>query len=504
MRRAVAKTGRRCFSVQAQAKKIPCYIGGKSVETAATFESPNPYTNEVYGTVSIADEKLVYEAARVSKEAQKAWGGVPLEERIKILSGVPEQLAAIQGKLIESLILEGGSSGIKAGMEFMAKQNIFTCLEAHVRGVLTDERRVENQFGILGPTPETYVIRKPKGVVGMICPFNFPLMLTGRSCMANLMAGNGFVFKPSMHTTEYGQLMVECYEKAGVPVGLINVVHGGPDTAMSLIDCPDINHIMFTGSSAVGRQVGARAAQHLKTFSLELGGKNPLIALQDADVANLVGNMIPGICMHSGQICIATTKVLVHDSLKEAVTGAMQGAMPTIEYARPDGSGLIGPLINKESVERCKRMVNDAVDKGAEIIFQGEIPSDLSAGTFYPPTILGNVDQSMEIFDEEAFGPIQYIATFKTEKEAIQIANDSKYGLSASVHSTDIEHARKIAAQIESGGVSINGGTLTDNGSAPFGGVKNSGMGRENGKEVFETLTDMSTIYVFPEGRKLG
>lgn len=301
----------------------------------------------------------------------------------------------------------------------------------------------------------------------------------------------------------YGNILQECIQDAGIPTGVSQMVHGGVDVANAIMQHPQVGHVTFVGSSEVGAKVSAMCAGLLKPITLELGGKSPLIVLDDADLGNAVSNAFAGLAYHSGQTCIAPTRVLIHESLAEPFVVAMKGAVESHPYATKSGEGgLIGPLINGASVERCDRMLNDALSKGAKILAQGGTPP--SEGFYFPMTILGDVTPEMEIFDEEAFGPIGYVKTFSTDEEAIELANASKYGLAAGVHSTDLTRAAEVASQIETGSITVNGGTLTDDGMMPFGGVKKSGFSRQNNREDVEALTIGKSVWVYPEGRTMG
>jgi len=461
----------------------------------------SPYTKESIASVSFADETLVNEAIQKAASAQKEWATVPLDDRIALMGQVGEKMNARHDDFVYALMLDGGASGAKANAERGFGTAFLTHDYSIVKEVLNDRRTTAGRTP--PSTSEAYVIRKPIGVAAMICPFNYPLALTCRTMGMALVCGNSFVWKPSPNTTMYANVLQECFDEAGLPAGVSQMLHGGAEVANQIIKHPLVGHVTLVGSSSVGAKVAATCASNLKPSTLELGGKSPLVILDDADLENAISNAFVGLAFHSGQTCIAPTRVLCHDSLAESYIGAIKGAVESHPYGMANGEGgLIGPLINEAAVDRCDRMVQDALSKGAKILAQQpEPPTD---GFYFPMTILGDVSPEMEIYDEEAFGPIGYVKTFSSDEEAIALVNASKYGLSAAVHSTDLNRAAEVVSQLEAGSCTINGGTFADDGNMPFGGMKKSGFSRQNNREEVEAFTIGKTVWVFPEGRKFG
>jgi len=316
--------------------------------------------------------------------------------------------------------------------------------------------------------------RVPHGVVGVISPFNFPLILSIRAVAPALAIGNAVVLKPDPQTPMSGGLMIaRAFEMAGLPAGVLHVLPGGADAGQALCEHKQIAMIAFTGSTAAGRRVGEICGRNLKKCSLELGGKNALIVLGDADVARAASNVAFGAYFHQGQICMASGRILVERSIAPALVAALVEKATHLPVGDPaSGQVALGPLINERQRDKVHAIVTDSIAAGAKLSAGGTYD-----GLFYKPTVLENVSPGMRCFDEEIFGPVANIITFETDEEAIQLANSTEYGLSAGIISASVGRAMAIGQKLKTGLVHINDQTVGDEVANPFGGRGASGNG---------------------------
>jgi benzaldehyde dehydrogenase (NAD) len=312
----------------------------------------------------------------------------------------------------------------------------------------------------------------PLGVIGVISPFNFPLILSVRSVAPALAAGNSVVLKPDAQTPVTGGFILAlAFESAGLPRGLLHVVPGHAEAGEALCVDPNVQMIAFTGSTATGRRVGELAGKHLKKIALELGGKNSLIILEDADLDLAAKNVAWGAYLHQGQICMATGRVLVHEKIARALTQRLVEKAKYLPVGDPArGNVALGPLINERQRDRVHAIVSQAVSDGATLEAGGTYD-----GLFYAPTVLSGIKPNMRAFREEIFGPVANIVTFSTDDEAVALANDTEYGLSAAVISNSIGRAMAIAERLRAGLVHVNDQTVNDEVTNPFGGTGASG-----------------------------
>jgi aldehyde dehydrogenase (NAD+) len=345
-------------------------------------------------------------------------------------------------------------------------------------------------------------LRQPLGVVSVISPWNFPVILTGRGIAFALAAGNTVVLKPSEETPYCGGLLfAEVFAEAGVPEGVLNVVtcsraNVGP-VGEELIDNPRVKGVSFTGSTAVGRQIAARAGAHLKKCCVELGGKDALIVCDDADLERASAAASFGSFMHQGQICMSVEKVLVHEKVYDEFLRRFVERAAKLKVGDPrDKSNVIGPLINDKQAAKVKEQIEDAVARGAKVALGGKVN-----GRFVEPTILTGVTPAMKVYQDETFGPVAPVIAFRTDAEAIAIANDTEYGLSSGVMTRDEQRGLAIARRLETGMCHINCSSVNDEPHAPFGGSKASGMGRHGGRWATETFTETRWITLDRGGR---
>jgi aldehyde dehydrogenase (NAD+) len=339
------------------------------------------------------------------------------------------------------------------------------------------------------------VSRQPLGVVTVISPWNFPLLLSSRGLAFAAAIGNTIVLKPSEETpVSGGLLLAEAFAEAGVPEGVLNVVTCSRDSVAEvgdeLVANNNVKAVSFTGSTPVGKMIAAQAGSLLKKACIELGGKDALIVLEDADMERAVNAATFGKFMHQGQICMAVERIIVHDSIVDEFTDNLLENVKKLKMGDPqDQSNVLGPIINQKQLDHIHSQVTEAVEQGAELLTGGKYE-----GLYYEPTILTNVNRKMRVFTDETFGPVAPIISFSNVDEAIEIANDSEYGLSAGIITRNEELGLAIAGQLQTGMAHINDSSVNDEPNIPFGGVKNSGLGRHGGKWSIDTFTETRWI----------
>jgi benzaldehyde dehydrogenase (NAD) len=319
-----------------------------------------------------------------------------------------------------------------------------------------------------------YARRVPHGGVGVISPFNFPLILSLRAVAPALAAGNAVVLKPDPQTAAAGGVVIaRVLEEAGVPAGVFQMLPGGPEAGEALVTAPEVKMVQFTGSTAVGRRIGALCGQHLKKVSLELGGKSALIVLDDADLDRAASNVAWGAWLHQGQICMASGRVLVHEQVAAGLIERLVGKATHMPVGDPaSGQVALGPMINARQVARALAIVQDSVKAGAKLEAGGT-----AEGLFFKPTVLSGLKAGMRAFDEEVFGPVVNISTFSSDDEAVALANQTEYGLAAAVISPNVGRAMALGERLKTGMLHINDQTVNDECTNPFGGVGCSGNG---------------------------
>ncbi|MEO1287063.1 MAG: aldehyde dehydrogenase family protein [Chloroflexota bacterium] len=381
-----------------------------------------------------------------------------------------------QGEGIKILRRENGKSDGGAFLEFSTVDGVGQYWIHNAQSVLKPKRRQS-----IFPIVQTATIyHKPIGVVGIISPWNYPFALPFMDMIPALMAGNTIVFKPSEITPFIAEWGVNLMYEAGIPRDVVQIVQGDGRTGKALVDYVDF--IQFTGSTATGQKIGHQAVERLIPFSLELGGKDPAIVLKDADPDKTAISLIQGAFENAGQMCVSIERVYIEAPIYDAVLDRLQHHAKRITMSGDDGMDVIvGSMTNHAELNRTQAHLDDAVKKGATIIIGGNHRPDLGA-LFFEPTILVDVDHTMDIMRDETFGPVMPIMKVANETEAVRLANDSEYGLSASIYSSDLKHAKALATQLDSGDVSINKAQYgTGTPSVPSGGQKQSGLGRRNG-----------------------
>jgi len=438
------------------------------VDAPATIETVEPATGDVLGSAGGGDAASVARAAKSAAAAQREWAATPLTERAAIVRRAGEVMDRHRGELVEWLVRESGCIRGKADVEVTAsigQLEMAAALVAQPQGLLLPS---------LTPGRSSMARRVPLGVVGVITPWNFPYVLAMRSVGPALVLGNAVVLKPDANTpVTGGVVLARLFEEAGLPEGLLHVLPGAGDVGQALVEDPHVRMISFTGSTATGRKVGETAGRMLKRTVLELGGNCPLIVLDDADVDAAASAGAWGSYLHQGQICIAVSRHLVHESLVEAYTAKLVEKAQHLPVGNPATEEVaLGPIINEKQVERVQRIVDETVSQGAALLAGGT-----HDGLFYKPTVLGGVTPSMAAFAEEIFGPVAPIVAFGDDREAVELANATEYGLAAAVQTGSPERGAAIADQLCAGMVHVNDQTVNEEPPAPFGGFGCSSNG---------------------------
>jgi vanillin dehydrogenase len=472
------------------------YIGGTRTSTGKTFSDINPSDGSVWAEVPDGGRQQVRDAIEAAQEAFASWSTLPFTKRAHYMLKVAEVMEQRVAKFAEATQQEGGGWFGKGMFEGGYLPEIFRAAAAlsydSIGSVMPSEH---GKFSM--------AVRRPMGVISVISPWNFPGLLTARGIAFALAAGNTVVLKPSEETPYLGGLyFAEVFEAAGVPDGVLNVVTCSREKVIEvgdeMVQHPMVKGISFTGSTPVGRQIAAKAGAHLKKCCVELGGKDALIVCDDADMERATSAANFGSFMHQGQICMSVEKVLVHESIFDEFLAKFTNRAAKLKVGDPakDTANVIGPLINDKQVERVKDQIDDAVAKGAKIVLGGGIN-----GRFVEPTIMTGVTPDMKLYKDETFGPVVPVIPFKTDAEAIAIANDSEYGLSSGVISKNESRALAIAQGLETGMCHINCSSVNDEPHIPFGGSKASGVGRHGGRWSTETFTETRWITLERGGR---
>jgi len=465
------------------------YIAGRSIEVPAAQLSDvmNPADQRPFAKIFMGEEKHMKQAIDAAHAAKDAWAATLAGDRERILQRAADELMAATNEIVELLIGEGGSTFGKAHFEVPFAANLLRSIAGEARQVRGDV------FPSDVPGMISMSIRRPLGVVAGISPFNFPVILSLKKVAFALAAGNTFVLKPSEETSLVGLKLAEIFERAGLPAGVLNVVPGdGPRMAQVLYDDPRVKLISFTGSSAVGRQIATECAKRGKKFVLEMGGKSPLIVLKDADVDYAVDTACFGLFIHQGQICMAGSRIIVESPVYEQFVEKFAAKAQKMQVGDPrDPHTVIGPLIRSSQCPMIDRKVKEAVTKGARLVTGGKYE-----GNFYYPTVLADVTPEMAAFRDELFGPVAAVSRATDAEHALALANNSSYGLSSAVLTNNMQLAMKFAMELEAGMVHLNGPTVHDEGIVPFGGVKDSGSGREGGRWSLEEMTEVKWVTI--------
>ena len=469
------------------------YIDGRWLDAidGKTFYDYNPYNGEVYARLPAGKRADARKACDAAAAAFPDWSRTPPAERQRSLLRAADILERRQQEIVGIVTQETGSTfgwgmfqtGFVPGLLREAAAQVHAIPGEIIPAAL--------------PGALFMTIRQPVGVVAGIAPWNAPLILSLRAVALPMACGNTTVLKPSAEApVSGGILFAEVFEEAGLPKGVFNVVTNGPDfsgeVGDELIEHPKVRRLSFTGSTKVGRQIAEKAARHLKKVTLELGGNDPLIVLKDADIEYAVNAATFGRFNHQGQVCMSSKRIIVEKAIAAGFTEKFVEKAQGLEVGDPqDPDTVIGPLINQHQVDKLHKQVEEAITQGARLVCGGKYE-----GRCYYPTVLTDVTPDMNIAREETFGPVAPIITVEDADEAVRVANDSRFGLSAGVITGDFQKGLDVAERLESGMVHINDSTIHDEPQVPFGGMKESGYGRHGGRAAIEEFTELRWISV--------
>ena len=448
----------------------------------------NPATDAVYARIQNAGKADLERVLASSQKAFQTWKDVAPSAREKLLLKAADLMEQRSKEIADVLIDEAGSTVLKAGYETHHTPS-------YLRSMAGECRRVKGETYLSDyPGVKSYSIRRPLGIVLAIAPFNFPLLLGIRKIGFALAAGNTVILKPSEMTPVIGLKLGELFRDAGFPPGVLNVVPAlGAEIGDGLITDERVKFVTFTGSTKVGRQVGATAATHGKRFALEMGGKNPIIVLNDADIDYAVNTATFSNFMHQGQICMTGSRVIVEAGIYDEFCKRFAAKVSAVKYgSNPREPGLVvGPLIRTTQGPFIKEQVDKATAEGGRVLTGGNYE-----GNVFQPTVIADVTQQMAIFKTECFGPVASVIKADDYLHALALANDADYGLSSAVITNDLQKAIAISEGIEAGMVHINGPSVRDEPIIPFGGVKGSGSGREGGHYSMDELTELKWVTI--------
>lgn len=471
---------------------IGLVIGGSEcpAEEAKSFDRINPISGELATRAAAASIEDATRAADAASDAFEDWAAMAPAARRKLLNACADALEAKADDFVTAMANETGAT------EGWARFNVGLAAEMlrEASGIPTrinGEIIPSNRPGSLA-----MAVRQPVGVVFSMAPWNAPVILGVRSIAAPLACGNTVVMKTSEMCPHTHKLIVDAMYEAGLPKGVLNLISNAPDDAPDLVETliahPSVRRVNFTGSTRVGRIIAQTAAKYLKPALLELGGKAPFVVLEDADIEQAVAAASFGAFMNQGQICMSTERIVTVGDIGDAFSEALGEKAKAMPAGDPrEGACPLGSVVDETASHRLDELVRDALDKGAVLVSGGEID-----GTIMQATVLDHVTPAMRIYGEESFGPVVTIVRAKDEAEAVRIANDSEYGLSAAVFGRDVMRAMSVARRIESGICHINGPTVHDEAQMPFGGVKASGYGRFGGNAGIDEFTELRWITI--------
>lgn len=463
----------------------PCQASG-----GAFFERRNPLDGSVATRAPAASVADAIRAVEAAERAFAAWSETGPGERRRLLLKAAAALEARAEDFARLIAAETGGSGIWAGFNVHLAVGILQ--EAAAMTTQIDGQVIPSNV----PGSLAMAVRQPAGVVLGMAPWNAPVILGVRAVAMPLACGNTVVLKGSELSPATHGLIIEAMQEAGLPAGVVNFITNAPQDAGAVVQAmvahPAVRRVNFTGSTRVGRIIGELCARHLKPAILELGGKAPLLVLDDADLDAAVAGAAFGAFAHSGQICMSTERIIVDAAVADTFVQKLVAKTESLSLGDPrEGPVVLGSVVDMATVERCNALIDDALAKGASLLCGGKAGS-----TLFPATLIDHVTPDMAIYGEESFGPVKGIVRVQNTEEAIACANDNPYGLSAAVFSRDIARAWQVAKRIQSGICHINAPTVHDEAQMPFGGVKDSGYGHFGGRAGIDSFTDTRWITI--------
>jgi alpha-ketoglutaric semialdehyde dehydrogenase len=473
------------------------FIGGDWVDAVSgeTFESTSPADGETIGVFPRSGAEDVDRAVAAAKAAYEEWRLVPAPRRGEILFAFARLLVEHKDELTELMTHEMGKVKAEAGGDVQEAIDMSYYMGGEGRRLFgqTTPSELRDKFNMS--------VRMPIGVVGAITPWNFPIAIPSWKITPALVAGNTVVFKPATDTPALGQRFVELLDEAGIPKGVVNIVHGGGGAVGDgLVRHPDVPVITLTGSRDTGVTVMQHAAEGLKRIHLELGGKNAIIVMDDADLDLAIDGIVWSAFGTSGQRCTAASRVIVHERVYDELAKRLVERVETLSLGPGwEDETDIGPVINEGALEKIHSYTRIGIDEGATLLTGGEVASDgdLGKGFYYRPTLFGDVEPDMRIAQEEIFGPTTALIRVKDADEAIRVSNGVRYGLSSSIFTRDVNQAFRAMRDLEAGITYVNAGTIGAEVHLPFGGVKETGNGhREAGQAALDVFTEWKSVYV--------
>lgn len=476
--------------------RIQQIINGKSVDAVSgtTFERRDPFTGEVASVAPASGLDDVRAAVAAASAAFPAWSKLGPGARRSLLMKAADAMDARAPDFISLLTAETGGTAPWAGFNVMLAASMLreaAAMTTQISGEIIPSDK---------PGTLAMAIRQPVGVCLGIAPWNAPVILGTRAIAMALACGNTVILKASELCPGLHVLIGQVFIDAGFPEGVVNVITNAPEDAPEIVEAliaaPEVKRVNFTGSTRVGRIIGELCGRHLKPALLELGGKAPLIVLDDADIDGAVNAAVFGAFMNQGQICMSTERFIVDEKIADEFVEKLAARAGGLPAGDPRGHVVLGSLVSPEAAAKMEALVADAVEKGGKVAAGGK-----RQGSVVEATVIDGVHPGMRVYAEESFGPVKPVIRVSGEEEAIRIANDTEYGLSSAVFSRDIQRALKVAEQLETGICHVNGPTLADEAQMPFGGVKGSGYGRFGGKAAINEFTTLRWVTVEDAGQ---
>ncbi|NWF27565.1 aldehyde dehydrogenase [Streptomyces sp. PKU-EA00015] len=469
------------------------FIGGRPADPLGsdTIDVVSPHTEEVIGRVPHASRADVDRAVAVARRAfdEGPWPRMSLGERIEVVSRIKDAIAVRHEEIARCISAQNGSPYSWSVLaQALGAMMVWDAAIAVARGFVHEEHR----DGVLGPV---LVRREPVGVVAAVVPWNVPQFTAAAKLGPALLAGCTAVLKPSPESPLDAYLLGEIAQEAGLPEGVLSILPADREVSEYLVGHPGVDKVSFTGSVAAGKRVMEVASRNLTRVTLELGGKSAAVILPDADLAGAVAGIVPAAWMNNGQACVAQTRILAPRSRYDEIAEAFAAAACELVVGDPlDAATQVGPLVAERQQRRSLDYIRVGQEEGAKILSGGGRPAHLDRGWYVEPTLFGGVDNSMRIAREEIFGPVICLLPYGDEDEAAAIANDSDYGLSGSVWTSDVEHGIDFARRVRTGTYNVN--TFSLDMLGPFGGYKNSGLGREFGPEGYGAYLEHKMIHL--------
>lgn len=478
------------------------YINGtwRDASTGDTFENQNPADpTDLIGQFPESDSSDVDAAAQAARNAFETWSDTPAPDRGKILKAAGDLLVDRKADIARSMTREMGKPF------FETKGDVQEAIDTAYYAASETRRLFGHTVPSELPDKMNMSIRRPVGVCGIITAWNFPVAVPSWKIFPALAAGNTILFKPSEEAPYSGQRFVQTLIDAGIPDGVINVVHGADEAGAALVEHPEVDAVGFTGSTEVGTSIAETCGRLNKRVSLEMGGKNPMIVMDDADLDLALEGVIWGAFGTTGQRCTATSRLICHEDVHDEFVRMIEEEAETLVLGDGnDDQTDVGPLINQAALDKVHSYIDIGKDEGATLEFGGAPASgdELGDGYFFEPTLFTGVTPDMRIAQEEIFGPVLSVFEVSSYEEAVSVANNTEYGLSSSIYTEDVQKSFRAMRDLEAGITYINGPTIGAEAHMPFGGVKGTGNGhRDGGYAAFEFWTEHKTIYIDYSGQ---